>query len=71
MNSFDVVIQELRGIRQEVQKVNALPCRCSAYKFPHRIGSGKCGDTMPAQNVPYHHSRDAMNDAGMSAKDFK
>jgi hypothetical protein len=70
MNGFDVVIQELRGIRQEVQKVNAIPCRCSAYKFPHRIGSGKCGDIMPEQNVPYHHSSQAMRDSGHKNSDF-
>lgn len=22
----------------------ATPCRCSAYKFPHRLGGGQCSD---------------------------
>ena len=27
-----------------------LTCRCSAYRFPHRAGSGECGSSDPTLN---------------------
>lgn len=72
-NGLQTIINELRGATEDLKALNDKPCRCSEYSFPHRKGSGKCNDTnkMPEQNVPYHHSRQAIVDAGHKESDFK
>lgn len=48
-------------------------CECSAYPFGHRMGGGKCNREHRQPNittVAYHHSRQAMVDAGHKESDF-
>lgn len=55
------------------KKSRAEMCECPAYPFGHRIGGGKCNrEHLEPQitTVAYHHSRQAMIDAGHSEKDF-
>jgi len=83
MNGFDVVIRELRGATADLRdsnnkslrrKASKKPaCTCAAYPFPHRKFGGKCDGRNHAvdySTVSYHHTRQAMLDAGHSDKDF-
>ena len=64
------------NIRQRMskrEKSRTEMCKCSAYPFGHRMGGGKCNREHRQPNittVAYHHSRQAMVDAGHSEKDF-
>jgi len=62
---------------------NKQVCRCEAYKFPHRLDSGKCRELyneqakQEAEDERYYASRGlhtsysrAMHDAGHSERDF-
>lgn len=55
-------------------KSRAVKCGCNAYPFPHRRGGGKCCEEQHAIRqtslVPYHHTRQAMFDAGHNQGDF-
>lgn len=55
-------------------KMKAKPCRCAAYKFPHRLDSGKCRElyNAPEQDdglTMLERSRQAKNSAGYA--DYK
>ena len=39
-------------------KATAQPCRCRAYKFPHRLLSGKCGEQEEPDYVRGFASKD-------------
>lgn len=47
---LEPIIANLRAMQPEMKamtralKRHAEPCKCAAYKFPHRAGSGKCID---------------------------
>lgn len=62
---------------------NQEPCRCDAYKFPHRAGSGACGERAEAEAMEregaaidwrirrgWSRDRIAMDDAGHKPSDF-
>lgn len=51
------------------------PCRCQAYKFPHRPCSGACGEKKEWER--YYAERNLrtdeqrkLHDSGMSERDF-
>ena len=46
------------------------PCRCDAYKFPHRKLSGGCKDPITQPTDPRASWQIAADDAGVSDKDF-
>ena len=57
-------------------KIKVKPCDCSAYKFPHRLDSGKCRELY--NNTPLNISdygmtsnSVAMDDAGHKESDFR
>jgi len=48
------------------------PCRCEAYRFPHRLGSGRC---VPVPEPVYSENgkpwwKIAEEEYGMTNKDF-
>jgi hypothetical protein len=63
MDTLQYIIDQLRLARAELAASNNKHinlCDCDACN-PHR---------MPERNVPYHHSRQAMLDAGHHERDF-
>lgn len=65
MSNLQTIIDQLRAAREELAESNAQPmhiddCDCDSC----------VRNRMPERNVPYHHSEEAMRDAGMSYKDF-
>jgi hypothetical protein len=80
MGGLDKIIQQLQGAtadlkadndRAELRNSRVKSCTCSAYQFPHRVGGGKCsGHRRPDGLVSYHHTIQAMRDAGHSERDF-
>ena len=73
-DAADFVEQQRKRYAKQ-QKSHAERCDCEAYAFPHRRGGGLCceeGTAAEAKDclVSYHHTRQAMADAGHKESDF-
>ena len=72
MSDLDIIIEQLQGARRDLKALNDKPCRCDSYAFPHRVNGGRCSGEASQEHgtVSYHHTRQAMIDAGHHERDF-
>lgn len=56
----------INSIKSHADSINkkAKPCKCSAYDFPHKVNSGKCGQRAKSCNCPIESDPFGTGDTG-------